>query len=731
MIEQSEKMNPKGVDQSTSQAEQRSLFLPITDGRALGRLFVEYVDPKESNILPEMREAVERLARVVSAARMQGFIAAPLRVESEESINARLTAASSDETVAPERESFTPREFEWLRSSNLLVDGTAIPEADVPAMGFHPYVTDGERLYTERAFTEERECARLVLERLRATPAVLPDPKRMDAFLEERARESADAVQTEAVVNAARSGFAIIAGGPGTGKTTSVANLLSLFASENEGVPLRIRLMAPTGKAAARLTESLAQALTEEAVKEHPLRAELRRMLLEDRLPSRTIEKWLLTRTSEDTTPDKRHPMEADIIVVDEASMIDAATATRLFEAVSPLTRLILLGDAHQLAAVGPGAVFAELTSYEAERAYAAVRPEVKVVSRLVKSHRYPDNSQIHAVAEAIKSGDAEALKTKLIRPSSIEAVSLRELLKADEARRECLRKARAGEALPFVAPAITVEFDSFAEQGKSDRIGIGKLYAYAEASIQPYVEAMLALLERFVREGGVPPEAPQWRHVERALLYAKVLCATRSGVVGVDALNRRLELAVVEALLSHWPGDESEGLRTYWLRARDRLRAGRSPVAYPGRIVIVRQNDDRLGVANGDVSVVLPDASGAPELVRLPSGADVPLYLLPAYDPAFAMTIHQSQGSEFDRVAVVLPERASSPLAMRELLYTGVTRAKSSVLIFGTIASLEASTVRATVRVSGLAARLLEESQHRNGSINSGVEVNAEQAFV
>lgn len=705
--EQHKQQTVETVGNPASEAADRSVFLPIADGRAMGRLLAERASRAGASVAPEVQKAAERLAKIVSTARTRGFVAAPLRRVGEA-------------TIDPNPEGFTPRELDQLRACGLLVEGSVVPDAEVSSMDFHPYVTDGERLYTEHAFTEERECARLVLERLRTTSAVQPDPKRMEAFLEECKREKADSVQTQAVANAARSGFAVIAGGPGTGKTTSVANLLSLFASDDEGAPLRIRLMAPTGKAAARLTESLAQALSQKAVEEHPLRAELRRMLLEDRLPSRTIDKWLLTRTSDGSLPDRRHPMEADIIIVDEASMIDAATATHLFEAVAPTTRLVLLGDAHQLAAVGPGAVFAELISPAAKRAYACVRPDAQVVSQLVKSHRYPDDSQIHAVAEAIKSGDVKALKDKLSLPENTEIATLKEILEADEARRERIRK-----KLPLEVPVITVEFEALEQKGKpsdgnaeaerTDRSAVDRLYAYAQASIRPYVQAMLALLERFAREGSVPPDTPEWRHVERALLYAKVLCATRSGVLGVDALNRRLELSLVDMLLSELHGDGTEGLRTYLLRARDRLREGRSPGAYPGRIVIVRQNDDRLGVANGDVGVVLPDASGAPELVRLPSGASVPLYLLPAYDPAFAMTIHQSQGSEFDRVAVVLPEHANSPLAMRELLYTGVTRAKASVRIFGTNASLKASTLCATVRVSGLAARLVEEAKNRD----------------
>lgn len=681
MLQNTQDHEADGADRAEVETAPASLFTPIRGGRALGRLLARQATPSADETLLGI---AERLADAVSAARTKGYVAAELK------------CADDFETPAPE-DAFFGEELEALLESGLLVRAPDVPEAQCDETPFHPFVTDGSRLYTERAFVEERECARLVLARLGAVPSVSPAPARLEAFMASRREAKTDPIQTAAVLNAARSGFAVIAGGPGTGKTTSVANLLSLFPVEQNGAPLRIRLMAPTGKAAARLTESLADALSEKAVEQHPLRADLRRLLLEDRLPSRTIDKWLLTRSTDGELPDAQHPMEADIIVVDEASMIDARTALRLLEAISPKTRLILLGDAHQLAAVGPGAVFAELTGPQAEAAYARALPDGKVVSRLVKSHRYPDDSQIHAVAEAIKAGDAEGLVAKLNRPQGVEPITLKAVLDEDARRK------------PGEPPVIVVEWQETTTDRKTSIAG---LHAYAERALNPYVEAVRALLVRFEEDGFVSPDAPEWRTVVRALAFAKVLCATRTGAFGVDAVNRHLEGAVLKVLLREEKAEALLQQKPYLRRAQERMRKGRLPENYPGRVIIIRQNDERLGVANGDVGVVIPDVSGAPELVRLPTGADVPLHLLPAYDPAFALTIHQSQGSEFDRVAVVLPERAESPLAIRELLYTGVTRAKATVRIFGTRAALNASTARATVRISGLSERLAERAE-------------------
>jgi exodeoxyribonuclease V alpha subunit len=338
-----------------------------------------------------------------------------------------------------------------------------------------------------------------------------------------------------------------------------------------------------------------------------------------------------------------------DVLIVDEASMLDLALATHLFEAVPDGARVILLGDKDQLAAVEAGAVFAEVSAdasldaatREAVAALsgvdaaalapapapAAPAPLANSTVWLTQAHRFASGSAIAALAAAINAGDAAAV-AELMRVNA--GASLQRL----DDERQLLAHVRQGYA-PFIDALRTHPRD---------------------------VAAVARAFDRF-----------------------RVLCAVREGPRGVQALNRHCE---------------------QWVRGAG---AGVSPW-YAGRPVMVTRNDPLLKLYNGDVGIALPDADDRLQ-VHFPSAdgawrAIAPARL-PEHETAFAITVHKAQGSEFDRVAVVLPTQRS-PVVTRELLYTAATRARTHVAVCASPAVLEQAVANRTVRQSGLGARLL-----------------------
>lgn len=235
--------------------------------------------------------------------------------------------------------------------------------------------------------------------------------------------------------------------------------------------------------------------------------------------------------------------------------------------------------------------------------------------------------------------------------------------------------------------------------------------------SLTAYMAAIGQLFKAQLAGGNCDSASPTWRQTAKALRNFRFLCATKKGSMGVENINQFAVATVLNALHEDQWGN-SKAAKTFAKSVhraiKARLNNDRTPslalnsVAFPGEVIMVTQNDAGAEVFNGDVAVVLPDAHGEPCMARLlESGRDVPLVLLPAYETAFAMTIHKSQGSEFGTVGVFMPDDADSPLAERELLYTGVTRAKERVCIFSTLAVLRKAVLTTTNRTSGLGDKL------------------------
>lgn len=434
----------------------------------------------------------------------------------------------------------------------------------------------------------------------------------------------------------------LLTGGPGTGKTTTVARVLVLAVemAQRRGESLRVALAAPTGKAAARLSEALRESY-EQLAKDGRIDATLR-----EALPgaASTLHRLLGGRPdSVRVHRDARNPLAADLVVVDEASMVDLPLMCKLAAALKPSARLILLGDRDQLPSVETGDVLAALCD---------------------------------------AAGDGNAWPARIARPLAAALgteVATRESGCA-LARVELDRSHRQSAALDVSAMSASIRDGDAASvvaglQGK----------AYRGVSWHAGRDAALAA---FVLEHALPHyrAIADARDVETALAMLRrhrVLTAVREGDAGSRTLNARIAVALQKA-------------------------GAREDAFFHGRPVMIRENSYRHGLYNGDVGLVWVDANGDAR-VWFDTDAGPRAWLpaaLPAHESAFALTVHKSQGSEFDDVLLVLPEK-SVRVASRELLYTGITRARRSLTLWANENVLAEAIARRAQRWSGLADEL------------------------
>ena len=474
-----------------------------------------------------------------------------------------------------------------------------------------PLVLDGDRVYLYRYWAAERRLARN-LRRFLAAPAASPsaDTAALHARIFPESPGDRD-WQSDAAHMALARRFGVIAGGPGTGKTTTVARILALLLTESPRS--QVALAAPTGKAAARLKDAI--------------EGELRRLALpsalQDRIPTRgqTLHRLLGYRPWDDRFGrDAERPLTEDVIVVDEASMVDLLLMDALFDAVRPDARVLLLGDHGQLASVETGAVLGDICRL----AEAGRQPVDAAVVRLRRSWRFERQPGIGALAAALHEGDSAAAVAAL----------------------------------------------------GDDRYGEIALHAYPEQPLAALAPVESALDAYLAAES--PAEA-----LDR-LDGFRILCATYAGDWGVDAMTARVEVRL--------------------RRSGHDVDAGR----YDREPILVTANDYTTELFNGDVGVVFERDGVKLAWFRDGKGGvrHVAPAKLPAHRSAWAMTVHKAQGSEFGRVLLVLPDGDSRVLT-RELLYTGVTRARERVDIVGRADTLAAGCARSTRRRSGFAEAL------------------------
>jgi exodeoxyribonuclease V alpha subunit len=502
-------------------------------------------------------------------------------------------------------------------------------------------------LLTQRMWREQERLA-AALTALAGSPAAPAfSASTIAARLAERFPKPEDAPTAAAVRCGLDGRLSLVTGGPGTGKTYSIKQLLALLVGlHGAASPLRIALAAPTGKAAVRMREALLEDL-EQFVPGEAERAALRALA-----PS-TVHKLLGGRPDGTFRHGQGQPIDYDVVVVDEVSMVGLALMRRLVESLPEGARLVLLGDPAQLASVDAGTVLADLVGAET----GAVAPRI---TRFAKAHRFKDE-HLRALIETLQQ-PSEAHRSKALSTLQANAAaSIRWLGETTDAR--ATEAQLAALAAPYLASKT----------------------GYA------------ARLAQRLAEGGPTSAALRDPAEQRALLDLlggyRVLAVHRRGPLGVAGLLAALDGTIRSALRAALgPGAELPDRSGHWL----------------GEPILVTRNDYEVDLRNGDIGLVLPGDDGQLTAVFPVHDGEkktvrrVPLSRLPPHGGALAMTVHKAQGSQFGHVALVLAGRAS-PIQTRELVYTGITRAQSRLDWLGGAKELETALGTPIRRTSGL----------------------------
>jgi exodeoxyribonuclease V alpha subunit len=499
------------------------------------------------------------------------------------------------------------------------------------------------RLYLFRYWQYENQLAEAIKARIRADFEVADPDAYRGSFERMFPRTARDQIDWQAVAAgvATLKRFCVITGGPGTGKTFTVAKILTLLLAQNPQADLRILLATPTGKAAARLKESIRESIVRldcsEAIKR--------------RIPTEvyTIHRLLKPIPN---SPYFHHncdnPLAAEVVVVDEASMVDLALMSKLVEATPAAARLILLGDRNQLASVEPGAVLGDICDRNRPQGYS------------------------HALVRKI-----HALTAIELPPAADNRQPLRDSI------------VELPKSYRFSAEGGIAQLSRAVTQGNRD--GMWKTLTGSKADIEwhefrsPDTFAR-QLTDRIIQ--GYRPYLAEKDPINALRQFSgfRILCALNHGPFGITALNRLAQ----------------EVLR------REKLLGRTASPWYVGRPVLIHRNDYHLGLFNGDIGITLPsaDLEDKTPFVYFPDESGgvrgFQFQRLPEHETAFAMTVHKSQGSEFAEVLLILPDK-DYPILTRELVYTALTRATRTVSIWGTKPVLDAAINRQIERASGL----------------------------
>jgi exodeoxyribonuclease V alpha subunit len=512
---------------------------------------------------------------------------------------------------------------------------------------FSPLIMDSQyRLYLHRYWGYEQSLAAEILKRVGGRTDGFKDEvlgQKLKELFPVKSDTSVD-WQAVAAFAAARNRFCVISGGPGTGKTHTIVLIMALLLELDPTRKLRVAVTAPTGKAATRIQESIRNVKSSLACCE-----EIKAKLPET---ASTIHRLLgYIPDSAYFRHDAENPLPYDVVAVDEASMVDLALMAKLFLAIPPNARVILLGDKDQLASVEAGAVLGDICSAAAVGNYS--KPFITDFEKLTGKQMpvmadIPENSALGDCVVQLKKNFRFAENSGIFRLSNA-------INEGSQGGAFGILHEHAVNGIPDLVPVVLPSRAKLKDNLRAQIItGFGEFLKASEP-----LQA-IAALTRF-----------------------RVLCALRVGPFGVAGLNQTIEEILDE-----------EGL------------IDRQNPWYAHRPIMIRRNDYNLKLFNGDNGVILNDPASS-ELRAFFLGPDNSLrqflpIRLPEHETAYAMTVHKSQGSEFDRILLILPDSQTAVLT-RELLYTGITRARSSVEIWYDDALLRAAISERVLRFSGL----------------------------
>ena len=550
------------------------------------------------------------------------------------------------ENIEPQiwSELYSPTNDDWVNVLKLASNKHVVSSGEQLA----PLVFIENKLYFQRMWLDER----FVAQYFNQTQLDITSSIDLKKILDQLFTHNSASIdwQKIAVAVALTRKIAIISGGPGTGKTTTVAKILAGIVLNNPAT--RIVAAAPTGKAASRLTESLGRAIEQLSFESLNIKTE-----------AVTLHRLLGAKTDNRSfSYNKNNQLHIDVLVIDEASMVDLNMMSRIIEALPTSARLILLGDKDQLSSVEAGAVFGDLchfisngysqsradelsklTGYTIPITDQPVTAITDSICLLKKSYRFNESSGIGLLANAVKEGQYHNVK-KLLADNTLQDVSYYELSSNQ---------------------TYQVLLEDCVEHYKD----------YLNAIRHHANNDIATVLAKFAQ--------------------CRLLCAVREGKFGVEGLNKQIELLLAKHKL---------------------IKLNQREQWYIGRPVMILRNSTSLGLYNGDIGITLTAEHDSSKLrVYFPFSDGVikgfSPYRLPEHETAYAMTIHKSQGSEFDHVNIILPTEFS-PLLNRSLLYTAITRAKKSVSIYADAKILERVVKSQIHRESGLVEQIANYSQ-------------------
>lgn len=526
-----------------------------------------------------------------------------------------------------------------LLSSEFVSDGSELT----------PFIVHNNGFYFQKNHIKEQEITSWISTRAKEVDQEMLEHIK-DSSFNERINEvfkSTETVDWQKIgcVNALLRTFSILSGGPGTGKTTTVAKFMALLLEKQP--KLNIALVAPTGKAAMRMKTSLNKEIDKSL--KHSFDETITNHLKEVQ-PS-TIHRLLKKKPGtlgNQFRYNKENLLPYDVILVDEASMIDLDQMYKLMIAIPSKTKTIFLGDHHQLSPVGAGSVFADIsaamnknifeTDFEVLTNYGLPQEYIQkstfnVMVHLKKTYRFDEDSTIHKVSSAILK---DSFTTELLIPHN--------------------------------------------EQTKEIKGGVFHISPRSEQ--EKLLKAQMKHFRHYIEEQDIKEAL---NHINDIVF----LCATKGGSLGVHEVNKRIESYL------HEKG---------WIK--------KDKSFYNNQLVMITKNNYQLNLFNGDTGIVRENDAGELYFHLLDDSEksgfkSIPVQLLKEWETAYAITIHKSQGSEFKQVVIALPENTDNEILSKELLYTAITRSSYQAFLWATTEVLNAAVNKSTLRVSGIQNRL------------------------